>query len=164
MMYHIHDKVMHELSLNHIRTQVTVKLHDVKEDEQGERTAASDTRYDLRRYSVTAGLLIKVTLKLRNVGQLAVIAASLIKDLLENRQQCIHVASGGDPNRLSTEQLAYVFSVLRLAMNPASYEFQFRMIENALDRRSPDTTCCPLNNLIRQRYDSELKETATRPY
>ena len=62
-MYHIHDKVMHELSLNHIRTQVTVKLHDGEEDEQGERTAASDTRHDTRRYSVTAGLFIKVTLK-----------------------------------------------------------------------------------------------------
>ena len=47
----------------HIRTQVTVKQHDGKEDEQGERTAASDTRHDSRRYSVTAGQLIRVTLK-----------------------------------------------------------------------------------------------------
>ena len=39
------------------------------------------------------------------------------------RQERIHVASGGDPNRVSTDQLAYVFSVLRLAMDPASYEF-----------------------------------------
>ena len=48
----------------HIRTQVTVKQHDGKDvDEQGVRMSASDTRYDSRRYSVTAGLLIKVTLK-----------------------------------------------------------------------------------------------------
>ena len=40
-----------------------VKQHDGKKDEQGERTAASDTRHDTRRYSVTAGLFIKVTLK-----------------------------------------------------------------------------------------------------
>ena len=106
---------MHELSLYHIRTQVTVKQHDGKEDEQGERTAASDTRHDSRRYSVTAGQLIRVTLKNWSKTPLKMIPVWLV-----SRPACLARGFHNSGNRTRLSVLASVISYhhrIRSSMN-----------------------------------------------
>ena len=79
----------------HIRTQVTVKQHDGKDvDEQGVRMSASDTRYDSRRYSVTAGQLIKVTFKNWSKSPLTMIPVYVSDTGNEEPEKKVEIGSG----------------------------------------------------------------------
>ena len=71
-----------------------VKQHDGKKDEQGERTAASDTRHDTRRYSVTAGQLIKVTFKNWSKSPLTMIPVYVSDTGNEEPEKKVEIGSG----------------------------------------------------------------------